>query len=220
MPDEPLTPPVGTQVEIASGPTLAQGPITSDVVESLRSASEIFCDVVLRQIRDDSTTDNGPPPEQGSPVLDVLESLVNGITHGSDLATLRGPIEQLIFNQEARAKLIDNILLTHDYGRLPGFLRARASLEEFLIRCCTRGDLSPSEGLVFYKLVQGETGQILSRIKSGASSAKEIDNLVEKADFMVRVSEQELERKFSDTTPQNREIIRRMAYKLVKLSKA
>jgi len=156
---------------------------------------------------------------QSDPVLKILDKVVQGIKHGTDISENQEEISKLILNQESRAELIDNILLTHDYDRLVKYVRARKVLEDFLLLACQRGDLSATEALAFMKIVMTESETIQHRVKAGATSVKDIINLVSKADYAVQAKEADLTKKFDKTTPQGREIIRRLAHRLNKVQK-
>lgn len=162
-----------------------------------------------------------PPPDgvDNDPVLSVLDAVVNGIVHGSEVKNQQANIEKLISGQESRAELIDQLMLTHDYTRLLAFAKARAKLEQFMLACANRDDLSPMETLAISKYITDELKSLEGRVKAGSTSVGDFMQLMSKIDYTVSLNQRELEKKLSTTTPQGREIIRRAAYKLGQLSK-
>jgi hypothetical protein len=145
--------------------------------------------------------------------------VVDSIKSGKSITDSHVQIASLINNQEERAKLLDTLLLTHDYDRLVNFLYARKQLEQLLLSAAMRGDLTPTEQLAFMTIVLKETETISQRIRAGANSEKDIMSLLNKVDYTMQVSESDSLKKFKDTTPQGREIIRRLAHRLSKLQR-
>ena len=160
------------------------------------------------------------PPAGNSSVLDALNAVVKNITSGGDLTAHRSNIERLVCSQEQRATMIDNLLLTHDYERLVEFVKTRQKLENFLLGCANRDDLSPAESLAFLRYVGDESKYLTGRIKAGSSSINDIVSLMSKIDYTIQVDEGNLMKRLANTSPQGREIIRRVAFKLAKTANA
>ena len=183
------------------------------VSSSLRGAARAVRDAVERQLLDPQ-----PSSAHSDQVIDTLRVVVDGIKSGKSITENHDQIASLINNQEERAKLLDTLLLTHDYDRLVNFLYARKQLEQLLLSAAMRGDLTPTEQLAFMTIVLKETETISQRIRAGANSEKDIMSLLNKVDYTMQVSESDSLKKFKDTTPQGREIIRRAAYRIRKLA--
>jgi len=190
---------------------------TQTLDSALKGAAKIVRDVVLRELSSRDVHTVELVSSDKDPVLDVLDHVVNGIKTGSNLTEQYPEIARLVNNQESRAELINNLLLTHDYDRLVKYVRARQSLEKFMFECANRGDLSPTEGLAFMSMVMSETETIYSRVKSGATKINDVVGMLNKIDYTVQQSEKELLNKFKKTTPQGREIVRRLIHKLNKV---
>lgn len=189
-----------------------------DLETALTGAARIMRDVMMRQLNDnpEAAQETFRRSTEGDPVLDVLENVVKGIKHGTDISSHEEQIEKLVLNQEQRAELIDNILLTHDYDRLVKYIKARKVLEDFMLLCAERGDLSVTEALAFMKIVHDESETLQGRVKAGATSIKDVVSMLHKVDYAIQANEKGLQKKFDKTTPQGREIIRRLAHKLQK----
>lgn len=212
LPPEPSRPP--------SAGVRATASTSIELEASITGQAAAVRDVMHRQLTDGAEAAQRVFAEgQNDNVLKVLDTVVSGIKNGTDISANQEEISKLILNQESRAELIDNILLTHDYDRLVKYVRARKVLEDFLLLSCQRGDLSATEALAFMKIVMSESETLQNRIKAGATSVKDILGLVNKADFALQVKETELSKKFEKTSPQGREIIRRLAHRLNKVQK-
>jgi hypothetical protein len=155
-----------------------------------------------------------------SPVIRIISQLVQAFNAGTSTDAVREEVTRILNSQEERAELIDGLLVANDVDRLPNYLRARSVIEQYLLGCASRSDLSPAEALAFLKIVQVEIEGISSRVRGGAvSGRRDVMGLIDKADFVTRVSEVELSKKFSNTTPQGREILRKVGYRLMKATK-
>jgi hypothetical protein len=158
------------------------------------------------------------PPPPNDDVLDTLDHVIEALKTGREITGLRERIAQLITNQESRAELISNLTLTHDFDRLKRYLRARAALEDMMLRAVTEQSLSPVDVLEFLNVIQEQSEKILNRVQSSATNIQDLTALLNKADYAVQTHDAELAKKFSNTSPQGREIIRRLAHRLYKLS--
>lgn len=150
--------------------------------------------------------------------LAVMRDLVEGMKSGSDLASLRVPIVQLTGNQEERAKLIRSLMLTHDYSRLVNYLVIRDKLEQLLMEYAAAGQFTPAEGLAFFKAVCGEIAGIQQAVSEGAASGGDATTLLNRVSFAAKAQEGILSKKVN-SSPQNRELVRRVIYRLTKLIK-
>lgn len=150
-------------------------------------------------------------------VLGTLTKVVDSIKTGETITEeTRDSVTKLISNQEDRAELIQNLLLTHQYDRLVRYTKIRDHLERIMLTCAKRGDLSAAEALAFMKITMDQTDSISSEVKAGATSVQDLMGMLNKVDFAVQASEKELEKKFANTSPQGREIVRRLATRLSK----
>jgi len=222
MPDS-----IAEEVEVinSGGPKVDDLPFRPDVSSDLNieacldRASRLMRDVVIRQLQsmvEGEITSETPPDGQ---ILDTIGSVVQSIVSGTSLDAHNETITKLVINQENRANLLNNLILTHDYERLVGYLKARHLLEKHMLACLERNDLTPSEALAFMKIVQTETAEIQGHIASGASSINDIGALLNKVDYATQTGEKELAKKFKNSTPHDREIVRKLIYKLSKVVK-
>ena len=160
------------------------------------------------------------PPAPKDMVLDTIDDAVNSLRTGRDIEGLRDRIAQLVTNQESRAELVSNLALTHDFDRLTKFLRARASLEDILLTASIDRTLTPTQSLAFLKITQEQSEVILNRVRAGATNIQDLAALLNKANYALQLQDAELQKKFANTSPQGREIIRRLAHRLNKVASA
>ena len=150
-------------------------------------------------------------------VLNTLSKVVGSIKTGESITDeTRESVTKLISNQEDRAELIQNLLLTHQYDRLVRYTKIRDHLERVMLTCAKRGDLTAAEALAFMKITMEQTDSISSEVRAGATSVQDLMGMLNKVDFAVQIGEKELEKKFANTSPQGREIVRRLATRLSK----
>jgi hypothetical protein len=189
-----------------------------DVIAALSGASKLVERVVVRQLqRDIEEGADFSFPED--PALSALEQLIASFQSGGSTVAISPEIEKLLNAQDERTNLINNLLVVHDMDRLPSFLRLRRHVEQYLIRAAMQGSLSPAEALAFLKIGQTEIDSISSRVRNGANPVKDIDDLLKRADFVNKASDLELIEKFKSTTPQGREILRKIGHKIAKAAR-
>jgi hypothetical protein len=160
------------------------------------------------------------PPAPEDAVLDTLDEVIDSLKTGREISGLRERIAQLVTNQESRAELVSNMAMTHDFDRLSRYMRARASLEDILLTAAVDRSLTPTQALAFLKITQEQSEIILNRVRAGATNIQDLLSLLNKADYALQVQDAELAKKFSNTSPQGREIIRRLAHRLNKVAAA
>jgi hypothetical protein len=164
-----------------------------------------------------------PAENQADPdtVINTIEKVVSGIIDGGDVSASFPEIARLIANQEQRAELLTNLIQTQDYKRLGKFLRAQNKLENEVLACAMRDDLSPAESFQLLELIGPETEKLKNKVKSGTPQVKDIEGILNKLDYALQMSDDEIRKKFSkNTTPQGREITRRLIHKLTKAKRA
>lgn len=193
-------------------------------------AMDFSIGVVAKVIRDAVVRDVDQHPERyidllesvdhADPAVLALEKVTDGINNGQSLQQSYGDIARLVSNQADRAELFDNLLMTHDFTRLVKFLKARSRVESVLLTIAERGDLTAAESLAFLEMMNNQISKIQTRIRAGTASNNDIMGLLAKVDFAMQGAEEDLEARFAKSTPQGREIMRRLATRLGKLSRS
>ena len=173
-----------------------------------------------------------PPPEERAGVppaepanippshtLQVLEQVVEALRTGEPLEGVRGDVERLVTNQQVKTDLINNIVLAHDFERLTLYLKARSKLERFLFGLLNEDKLTAQDALAYFKIVYEESKALTERVQGGASPVKDASAELDKVDLAVRQAQEAMKAKLKDTSPQGREIIRRLRHKAQKILK-
>ena len=188
------------------------------VEDSLNQAGRLIHGVMVRQLEENATAGISPTAPT-DPALVVLETVINGIKNGTDISGQQENIQKLVLNQEQRSELVDNLLLTHDFSRLVRFAKAREFLEIFMLGLCERGDLSAAEALAFMKIVNDESAVLQKRVRIGATSIKDVEQMLSKIDYAFQANEKTASKKYASLSPQAREVIRKLAHKIDKSGK-
>jgi hypothetical protein len=187
----------------AENPTPEEAEQESDqLFRSLSSSSKMIVDVWARSHR--------PPPPDANLVTDLLNVIVHGIQTGEDFSSTYPTIARLVNNQEHRANLINQLTLVDDYRRAAVFIDLRNELESELVAAAKSNDLRPSERLVLLKMVDDRLGDINHRIAGSAIDVQDVLSLLQKTNYAVEVKGEALKKKFSETSAQGREIIRKL----------
>lgn len=150
------------------------------------------------------------------PALAALRVVIDGIQSGKSIQNSASEIARLVNNQESRADLIDTLILTHEYDRLMKFLTARKRVEDVMLTAASSGRMSPTEAMAFMAMMSPEIKAMMARVKSSTAAGKDVFSLLSKVDFVLQQDEAALAEKFKHTTPQARELARRITHKLQK----
>jgi hypothetical protein len=178
--------------------------------EVILNPGQLLMSVLAKDIGSvDISTDNS--------VLALLKDMVEGMRAGENLEDLRVPLLQLTGNQEERAKLVRSLMLTHDYDRLSSYLIIRDKLEQLLLAEAMSGKLDPAQALSFLRTVREEISQIQSAVTEGAAAGGDVTTLLNKVSFAAKAQEDVLLSKIK-SSPQNRELVRKLIYQLAKLT--
>lgn len=161
-----------------------------------------------------------PTPPPADVALSVLRKLVDGIHAGKSLEALYPQLSRLIANQERRAEIVDQLLLTSEFDRATTLAQARARLEHDLIISCYRNELTAHERMDLLEVLVPLEREARNRIKSGALPINDLLAQIQKMDSTLAIDEEALRSKFSKTTPQGREVVRKLAMRLSKATRA
>jgi hypothetical protein len=151
-----------------------------------------------------------PPPPDNNLVTDIINVIVHGIQTGEDFSSTYPTISRLVNNQEHRANLINQLMLVDDYRRAAAFMALRNELEGELINAAKANTLRPSEKLVLLQMTDERLKDAQTRIAGNAIDVQDVLSLLQKANYAVEVKGEALKKKFIQTSPQGREIIRKL----------
>jgi hypothetical protein len=155
-------------------------------------------------------------------ILHYLRQILAAIKSGHSLVPYRDKLSELSSNFPDKASLVDILINHSNLEALCDLVAIRNSVVSRIRFMATRGELSPSEALVLWKMVNEQIPEVQKSLKV---EAKEIDA----ASVISNISLQQIENEkrsaeyWQGTTPQGREIIRKhlLAFKkLLKNSRA
>jgi hypothetical protein len=141
-------------------------------------------------------------------ILHYLRQILAAIKAGHSLVPYRDKLSELSSNFPDKASLVDILINHSNLEALCDLVAIRNSVVSRIRFMATRGELSPSEALVLWKMVNEQIPEVQKSLKV---EAKEIDA----ASVISNISLQQIENEkrsaeyWQGTTPQGREIIRK-----------
>lgn len=177
-----------------------------------QSHEDILNNVLARELEDPSPT---PPGETEDPNIGILNELAQGLTHGTDLNHVKDDVVRVASNQPEKIGVFQSVMRAIDLNRLNDFVQIRAHAEKALKRAALRGDLRSNEWLAFMRYSNDELHRIVDGFKSGEGTVG-VDSvtLIEKVDFARQQADAEVDKRYKQTTPQGREMIRKQVFVL------
>ena len=151
--------------------------------------------------------------------LVVMRELITGINSGTSLELLYPKLQRLISNQERRAEIVDQLALTSDFDRLATLAQARAHLEHELISSAYRDELTTGERMALLDAIVPLEREVRNRVRSGATAINDLLANIQRMESALAIDEEALRNKFSKTTPQGREVVRKLAMRLGKATR-
>lgn len=159
-----------------------------------------------------------PVDPNTEPAVKALADLVESITRGKDIRAEMPTIQGLIDKQEIRAEVITKLALTQDFVRLSKFVTARQKLESGILAVANQGDLSAGEALAFLDYVKAEVETIEKKVSSSSITGRDVQGLIDQMNILANADAGHFQKKLQATSPQNREIIRRLSHKMAKMA--
>ena len=199
-----------------------------ELAKGLSASAKMVCGVLHRQRCDDIIEEKAveagmlPIPDDGNVdvALRTLKEVVEGIHTGADLSSQYHVLNRLLHNQQQRAEVVDSLLLTSEYKRVVEVTTARNHLEAQLVKSAYREDLTPAEQLVLLSQLTQISNSASSKIKAGALPLNDLTVLLQKIDYAANAEgEAALKKTYVQTSPQAREVIRKLALRLIRVVK-
>ncbi len=204
----------------------------TSLTRTLPAHAKIVQGPLLRQFQDDSVNGNGnmktveftadDEMDLSMEMLNIFQGVSEKLLSGSSLGPFKADFVKLFSTLDEKNALFEAMHLLYEKHRLFPLLKARAHVTSYLIKCAQRQDLTPAEALAFYKIFGDESASIRASLKEfSAAPLKDVEALLEKIDSNDAGNLRDLVKQFAGTTPQGREIIRRVFYELkLKVDKA
>lgn len=204
----------------------------TDITQAMRSSALLVEQVVNRQLHDDAyeapeDRENGPAAieakvenvQDSDMVLDMLDKLLTGFKHGISLAPIKERLKSILSSQAEKAELVNSLVLIHEQDGMSKLLALRQHLRNYIIGSGFRGDMTVPEAMAFLQMIEPWIKDAQHKTSISAQKGRDLGDLIDSADFTQKMSQEELEAKFSNTSPMGREIIRKIGWQLVKLTK-
>lgn len=186
----------------------------ADMANMLTGTARVLNDLVTRQMIDVIEGKVLPPDLRPDASLTVLGELVQAFDSGQGLNQIKSEVDRLTMAQEERMVLVDSLVTQHSLVRMTRLMAARDKLERFMLSATERSDLTPSEALLFLKLIQTDMTEIKESIKP--TPIKDAKGLVDKVDYAQKKTLAGAMSRYDRTSPQGREIIRKVLHGLIK----
>jgi hypothetical protein len=184
-----------------------------DYFAALASLNPTLCFVALRQLKDMS----GPMPNTASGALQTMTKLQETFSKGGDVTALSPDVAVHITGQADRMELVASMLDALDLERLVVLLNNRAKFEDFISACARRSDLTIAEAMAIANYTRNELESITRKLRqkrSEAPASRDHIELLHRANLPTQMQRKGLQERFSEVSPQEREILRKLGFKI------
>lgn len=173
--------------------------------------------VMLRQLRDMQ----GPMPDTRGGALEVMDQLQTRFKNGQDITDLQEKVTSYVTGQQERNELLNLLSDSLDWERAMEIMKSRAKFEDFCHACMRRSDLNVAEGMALSAFMNNQLSDILSRIRpkqsrteAQAAANREPGDLIQRANLPTQLQNKQIQSKFDEASPSEREILRKLGSKL------
>jgi len=178
-----------------------------------RNADDVLHNAIVRQLSDE--IQNPPAEEPVNPALQTLSQIMLARQAGQPLAPLQEDIARQTVGLDVANKTSWHLYRRYRTDKLVLWLLADDRVDQLLFRMFKRGDFSTTEALVLKKLCQTNirelADELLAEIQSGAPEF-DAGEAMAAMDYTVQVTEREGQNALVNTTPQGREIVRKLIF--------
>ena len=175
-----------------------------------RTPEEVIHNVILRQMEDD--LHNTPVPELPNPALALLRKVQVAKDVGQSLVVYADEAAKLLQGLDAEEKLTFAVVRQERLRELCDRMEMGSKVRKFLKRVFDRGDFTPREALIFSQMntaaLESATKFLAEVLEVGPDAPTPDD--FSKMDWSLQVTEKTSNKAFAGTTPQEREIIRKI----------
>jgi hypothetical protein len=186
-----------------------------DPLTALSSPNPTLALLLLRQLRDMK----GPMPDSTQGALGLLIRLEEAIRSGKDISGLKEEVSTLLMGGDERDELFLRMVDEVDRERAQRMLESRSKFEDLCHAASRRGDLNVVEGMAATAYFNTQLTGIISRIEKKqrggeGNNTRDTGDLINRVNRPTLIQNKELEKKFDAASPQEREIIRKMGFRL------
>ena len=159
------------------------------------------------------------PDELADSAVDALEAVVLSVVQSKELRGLRDKIEALVHGSASRADIASGLIDANNLSRLAKHAAARRNLERIILAEANKPEMDLGKAAVLFKLVNEVTTDLEGTVKTRTTEIKDVAGALGKADAVLSSSRADALKKFATTTPQGREIIRRLSHTVNKAAR-
>lgn len=158
-------------------------------------------------------TDPSGEVEPLSPTVGLLQQLAHGLTYGDDLNKIKPELLRIAQHQPEKSDLFNAVINQINKERIADNMIIICGAEKRLKHDAQRGDLSTGEAIAVWR----NSREVIKEIKAEeAETSKAVDTItiVEKVDYTKQQVERTVQKRWENTTPFGREIIRKKLFEL------
>ena len=179
---------------------------------AVRSVEDVIHNVMERQLCDDLK--NPPVQEPKDEAIELWFKVTQAKDAGQSLQPFAEEITRLTHGNEPEIKLAKALYTRIRIRRFFRQLETDETIDRFLHRCMRRGDLSPKEALALKQSNLAEMRATLKEVMDQEEPVSFIpENDLAKMDYSLQMTEKTTTKMLGKTTPQEREIIRKITIK-------
>jgi hypothetical protein len=169
---------------------------------------------MLRQLHDMK----GPMPNTSDGALKVINHLTESFKHGTDVTKYADEVALHLTGRNERREVIAELSDVVDDERLNEIFTTRAKFEDFMHACQRRSDVSITESIAMQAYFSVEADKIFAkRMKKSSGDAgagRDPNEMLLKANLPDHLHRKQLQSKFNEASPQEREILRKLGFKI------
>ena len=155
-----------------------------------------------------------------SPVLATADKAIPRLLTGKPTDDVKEEIAKVTDGIEDKYKIVGALVDHHTVERWGVQARLRWKLEQSLMADLEVDKLSPLEKLALLKMVAPQCDAMEKIIRAGANPMKDVEQTLKNVDATIQANNtSSMAARLKGTTPQGREIARRLAYKANQLCK-
>jgi hypothetical protein len=185
------------------------------------SETALIQNVMVRQLADDLEAKGKIELDRDSPVVTAMRQFIDATRDGKPLGAAKQAIQRHATSHADKLQIMDVLYTTRQMEIMMEALENDQHIRKFLNRCMRRGDLRPTEAMVLFRYNYTQVVEITNdlRRKLGKSVTAENSDVetvtasVDKLDMTLQQTEKSIQQDFEKTTPQEREIMRKLIFR-------
>ncbi len=184
------------------------------LLDAMRCQNPAVALAMVRQLREQN-----PMPNTGSGALAVMDKLEEVLIRGEDVSVLGDQIAVFLTGQSERRELFDGLENALDEQRRVEILKTRAITEDFLHGAQRSGNVDVIQAIATQGYFNNELDKIYAKRSKRAAAgelviSKDTHELVQAVNVPTQEQRKQLLRKFDEASPSEREIIRKLGFKI------